>query len=73
MLLDPGSLFFSILFSVIGIGYFSYGKKHNLYFMLSGVALFIFPYFVTQMVWLIIVGLIFTLLPFILQWLMPID
>ena len=68
---DPTTLFLSILFSIIGIGYVSYGRKHNSYFLLSGIALLVFPYFVNQYRSLLLLGIILIVLPFILQRLDP--
>ncbi len=65
--LDPSILFFSIIFSAIGIGYYSYGKKHNVYFQLTGVALLVFTMFVGSLGWLIGVGTLLTLLPFMID------
>jgi hypothetical protein len=68
---DPEMLFFSLLFSIVGIGYFSYGKKHNFYFLLSGIVLMLFPYFVSQLWSLLIWGLGLIVLPFILNRISP--
>ncbi len=63
--------FFGCLFSIIGFGYFSYGRKNNGYFFISGIILFIFPYFVSSLAWLIGLGIFFVILPFLLGKLMP--
>ena len=65
---DPYTLFFSILFSIVGIGYYSYGKKESLYFQITGAALLIYPYFVSHLSWLIGVGIVLMALPFVLNW-----
>lgn len=64
---DTTTLFFSMLFGIIGLGYFSYGRKQNILFMISGIALMLFPYFVEQLGWLIFVGLLLSVLPFVLK------
>ena len=65
--LDSNVIFLSLLFSIIGIGYCSYGRKNSMSFLLSGLALLLFPYFVDQLSVLILLGLFFVILPFILQ------
>jgi hypothetical protein len=57
-------LFFSIIFSFIGLGYY-YGKKNEFEFRLAGIALMLFPYFISR-VWLLIsIGLVLIILPII--------
>lgn len=49
----PAALFASVLFSVLGFAAFRYGKKYGLWPPLAiGLTLMVYPYFVTQ-VWLI--------------------
>lgn len=71
--LDPYYLFFTILFSFIGIAYFSYGKKESQYFRLAGVLLLVFPYFISSLLWTIIIGVILCAAPFLLDMYFPID
>jgi len=55
-----------IVFGIIGMGYFSFGKKRdNTVFLLSGIALMVFPYFVEGLSLNIIVGVILVILPFV--------
>lgn len=62
--MDHNTIFFNLLFSIIGIGFFSYGRKHNPFFMLSGIALMVYTYFVSSLGWLITIGAILVILPF---------
>ncbi len=56
----------SIVFGIIGMGYFSFGKKQDKnIFLLSGIALIIFPYFVDGLSTIIIIGIGLGLLPFV--------
>lgn len=49
----PAALFASLLFGVIGFAAFRYGKKQVLWSPIAiGLALMVYPYFVSQ-VWLI--------------------
>ncbi|MDR3476970.1 MAG: amino acid transport protein [Gammaproteobacteria bacterium] len=71
--ISPMELFFTIFFSMVGIGYYSYGKKESLYFRISGVILLMYPYFVGN-VWLLGgLGILFMILPFILDALFPLE
>lgn len=69
--MDGTYVFFSIFFSIIGLSYFAYGKKQSAYFMVSGIILMIYPYAVSGNALLIILGVVFTALPFILDKFMP--
>lgn len=65
--LDPTSLFFSIVFSFVAMGYYSYGKKNSLYFQLAGIGLFFVTFFISNVAWLIGSGILLIILPFILE------
>ena len=59
-------LFFLLLFNLIGTAYVMYGKKiNNFMFMLTGVILIIYPYFIKNATWVIIIGVVLTIFPFI--------
>ena len=69
--LDGTTLSLTILFSLIGMGYFAYGKKRDIYFALSGVGLMLFPYFVSSVVGLILIGAALLAVPFLLSRMFP--
>ena len=47
--LDPWYLFLGLIFSMIGFGYFRYGKRQgDGRAMLVGVVLMVYPYFITS-------------------------
>ncbi len=57
MSLDPGSLFLSILISVLGLGFFIYGKKQRRAPQLvAGVVLMGYSYFVSSVVWMLVIA-----------------
>ncbi len=59
--LDPWTLFLGFVFSVIGFGYYRYGKRQSDTVMLAaGVALMVYPLFVASPVMLAVIGLILT-------------
>ena len=57
-----------IFFSIIGFGYFLYGKKSaNYVFLICGIILMVFPYFVSNLAYLVIIGIVFSLIPLIIR------
>ena len=66
--MDSSFLLVTVLFGSLGLGYFVYGKKQNAIVpLVCGVALMVFPYFVSNVILLIAIGLIFTVLPFFVR------
>ena len=62
-----GSIITMVIFSIIGIGYFTYGKKsRQLIMVICGIALMGYSYFVTGTVYIILIGVALSALPFIL-------
>lgn len=63
---SPGLLFVAIIMGAIGTGYFIYGKRQGeLVPMITGVALCIYPYFVSNVVVSLLVGAILLVVPFV--------
>jgi hypothetical protein len=61
-------LIWGMLFGVIGLAYFVYGKKQRAIVpLVTGVTLFIFPYFITNIYALVIVGCIITGVPYFVR------
>jgi hypothetical protein len=61
-------LIWGMLFGSIGFGLFIYGKKQKKVVpLLTGIALFVFPYFVPSVTVLIIVGVILVALPYFVR------
>jgi hypothetical protein len=69
--MDPVTLTLTIAFSIIGLGYFSYGRKNDIYFMLCGIGLVVYPYFISQTGAQLLTGVVLVVLPFILTRLFP--
>ena len=62
------SLFIGLLMSSVGLGYFVYGKKSSdIQFMLTGIALMVYPYFFQDVMAIVIIGLILLLVPFLMK------
>ncbi len=61
-------LIWGMVFGVIGLGFFSYGKKQMAMVPLfTGLALFVFPYFISNVYMLVIVGIILVVLPYFVR------
>jgi len=62
-----GSIITMVIFSIIGMGYFAYGKKsQQILMVICGIALMGYPYFVTGAIYIIMIGVALSALPFIL-------
>lgn len=61
-------IMWSVLFGGIGIGYFMYGRKQKAIVPLCiGLSLFIFPYFMTSVAMLLVVGVILVAVPYFIK------
>jgi len=66
--LSMTGIFFGFLFSMLGFAYFRIGKRNqNFKRMILGVLLMIYPYFVTNTIYIILIGLFLSLLPVFLK------
>lgn len=64
----PGMLALNLLLGAFGLAYFVYGKKNGAMVpFFCGVCLMIFPYFISGLVPLLLVGLVLILLPRFIQ------
>jgi len=65
---DMAQLMWGMLFGSVGLGFFIYGKKQRSAMpLIAGMALLIFPYFVSNVYLLVIIGTALTALPFLLS------
>jgi predicted membrane protein len=65
---ESSIMLWSVLFSGIGMGYFIYGKKQEAPIPLfTGLALFVFPYFMPNFTLLLAVGLALVALPYFIK------
>ena len=57
-----------VLFGALGLGFFTYGRKQKAPVPLfSGIALFIIPYLIANVYWLVFVGVVFVVLPYFVR------
>jgi len=62
-------IMWGLLYGSIGMGYIMYGKKQQKGIaLLSGVILCIFPYIISNIFLMILVGIIFIALPFFIRY-----
>ena len=65
---DSAQLIWAMIFGAIGLGFFTYGKRQKAVVPLStGIALFIFPYFISNVYMLVVVGLVLVVLPYFVR------
>lgn len=63
--MNASSLFWGMIFSAIGVGFFVYGKKQAAFVpLLCGLALMIFPFFVSNTYALVAIGLVLIAIPY---------
>ena len=65
---STSQLIWAMVFGSIGFGYFIYGKKQKAVVpLISGIALLIFPYFVSNLYLLVIVGMGLVAVPYFVK------
>jgi len=66
---SSASLLWGLLFGSIGMGYFVYGKRQGrIMALLSGIALIVFPYFITSWFLIILIGIVLMALPYFIRY-----
>jgi len=66
--MDSSLLIWEMLFGAIGLGFFSYGKKQKAIIPLfTGISLFIFPYFISNLYLLLVMGFALIALPYFVR------
>lgn len=65
---SAAQLFWGLLFSSVGLGYFIYGKKqHSAMPLFCGLALMVYPYFVSNTLVLVGLGVVLSALPYFIR------
>ena len=66
--MDIALLAWGFLFSSIGLAYFMYGKSQKSPIPLScGLVLMIYPYFVSNSTWMVVIGVILSAIPYFVR------
>ena len=61
-------LLWGVVFGAVGLAYFVYGKKQQRFVpLVCGIALVAFPYFISNTVLLVVVGLVLSAVPYFLR------
>ena len=67
-MLTTSSLLWGVLFGSIGLGFLIYGRKQRAVVpLVCGLALLIFPYFVTNSIALVAIGVVLMAIPYFLR------
>jgi hypothetical protein len=65
---DTSSLLWGLLFGSIGLGFLIYGRKQKAVVpLVCGLALMIFPYFVSSTILLITIGIVLIAVPYFVR------
>ncbi|MCU7997577.1 MULTISPECIES: hypothetical protein [unclassified Shewanella] len=65
---NPALLLWSLVFSLFGLGFFTYGKRQVAPIpLVVGLTLMIYPYFVTYLALLIAIGIALIALPYFVR------
>jgi hypothetical protein len=63
--MSTSSLLCGVLFGAIGLGFFVYGKRQRVVVPLAcGLALMLFPYFISNTILLVAVGVVLMAIPY---------
>jgi hypothetical protein len=66
--MNTSSLVWGVLFGSIGLGFFVYGRRQKVVVpLVCGVALMIFPYFVSNTVLLVTLGVVLIAVPYFIR------
>ena len=61
-------LVLGVIFGSVGLGYFLYGKKQRAVVpLVSGLALMVVPYFISNTVGLVLVGVVISAIPYFVR------
>jgi len=65
---SEAELLWGVLFGSVGLGYFIYGKKQRMIVpLLCGLALMVYPYFMTNLILMVVVGFILVATPYFVR------
>ena len=66
--MDTSLILWGVLFGSVGFGYFMYGKKQMAVVpLVCGIALMVFPYFITNAVLLVVIGIALAAVPYFVR------
>ena len=66
--MDSSSLLLGLVFSSIGLGFFIYGRKQKVAMpLICGIALMVYPYFVSSNALLVAIGVALIAIPYFVR------
>jgi len=65
---SASQLIWGVVFGAIGFGFFIYGKRQKAVIpLVTGIALFVFPYFISNVYMIVFVGAVLVALPYFVR------
>lgn len=65
---NPALLLWSLVFSLFGLGFFTYGKRQGAPIpLVVGITLMLYPYFVSNLILLVCIGIALIALPYFVR------
>ncbi|MCZ6625627.1 MAG: hypothetical protein O7B35_15595 [Deltaproteobacteria bacterium] len=65
---SSATIIWGMLFGAIGLGFFVYGKKQKRVApLMAGIALLVFPYFISNVYLVVIIGVLLIALPYFIR------
>ena len=65
---NTSQLIWGMIFGAIGLGFFVYGRRQKAVVpLVTGIALFIFPYFIANVYMLVLAGALLVALPYFVR------
>ena len=66
--MDMTLLLWGLVFSTVGLGFFMYGKKQKVLVpLICGMVLMIYPYFMSNAIVLVVIGIALTAVPYFVR------
>jgi hypothetical protein len=66
---SSATLIWGLVFGSIGTGYFIYGKKQRrVSALVAGMALMVFPYFISNWIFIVLIGITLMALPYFMRY-----
>lgn len=65
---EPSVLLCMVIFGAFGMGYFLWGKNQARFVaIIAGILLCVYPYFITDLLWMIVIGVVLLAAPWVIE------
>jgi len=65
---DVTTLIWAMFFGAVGLGFLTYGRRQKVIVPLAvGIALILFPYFISNVYWLVATGVLLMAIPYFIR------